>query len=90
MSQNGKDYGLEVLMRESDKTVLHILDRTGNHSTIFRWVQRYAPEVEKRGRWYQCYRSPSWRVDETYVRVGGAWKNLSRAVDKIGRLRSCI
>ena len=40
-------------------------------STIFRWVQRYAPEIEKRVRWYQGYRSGSWRVDETYVRVGG-------------------
>ena len=55
-------------------------------STIFRWVQRYAPELEKRVRWYQGYRSGSWRVDETYVRVGGEWKYLFRAVDKQGRL----
>jgi putative transposase len=40
-------------------------------STIFRWVQRYAPEIEKRIRPYQGPRSGSWRVDETYVRVGG-------------------
>ena len=26
-------------------------------STIFRWVQRYAPELEKRVRWYQGYRT---------------------------------
>ena len=32
------------------------------------------------------YRSSSWRVDETYVRVGGKWKYLFRAVDKQGRL----
>jgi transposase, IS6 family len=57
-----------------------------DHTTIFRWVQRYAPEIEKRVRWYQGYRSASWRVDETYVRVGGAWKYLFRAVDKSGRL----
>ncbi|PVE21253.1 IS6 family transposase, partial [Microvirga sp. KLBC 81] len=31
-------------------------------------------------------RSGSWRVDETYVRVGGRWKYLFRAVDKHGRL----
>ena len=55
-------------------------------STIFRWVQRYAPELEKRVRWYQGYRSGSWRVDETYVRVGGEWKYLFRAIDKQGRL----
>jgi transposase-like protein len=55
-------------------------------STIFRWVQRYAPELEKRVRWYQGYRSGSWRVDETYVRVGGQWKYLFRAIDKHGEL----
>ncbi len=55
-------------------------------STIFRWVQRYATEIEKRIRLYQGPRSGSWRVDETYVRVGGRWKYLFRAVDKHGRL----
>jgi transposase-like protein len=55
-------------------------------STIFRWVQRYAPEIEKRVRPYQGSRSGSWRVDETYVRVGGKWKYLFRAVDKHGLL----
>ena len=55
-------------------------------STLFRWVQRSAPEIEKRIRPYQGPRSGSWRVDETYVRVGGKWKYLFRAVDKHGRL----
>ncbi|MBD2749212.1 IS6 family transposase [Microvirga sp. BT688] len=55
-------------------------------STIFRWVQRYAPEIEKRVRQYQGHRLGSWRVDETYVRVGGRWRYLFRAVDKFGRL----
>jgi transposase-like protein len=55
-------------------------------STIFRWVQRYAPEIEKRIRRFQGSRSGSWRVDETYVRVGGCWRYLFRAVDKHGQL----
>jgi transposase-like protein len=55
-------------------------------STIFRWVQRYAPEIEKRVRPHQGHRSGSWRVDETYVRVGGRWRYLFRAVDKHGQL----
>ncbi|WP_414476199.1 IS6 family transposase [Microvirga sp. M2] len=55
-------------------------------STIFRWVQRYAPEIKRRIRLYQGPRSGSWRVDETYARVGGHWKYLFRAVDKHGRL----
>ncbi|WP_114946479.1 IS6 family transposase, partial [Microvirga calopogonii] len=57
-----------------------------NPSTIFRWVQRYAPEIEKRMRPNHGPRSGSWRVDETYVRVGGHWRYLFRAVDKHGRL----
>jgi transposase-like protein len=55
-------------------------------STLFRWVQRYAPEIEKKVRRYQGSRSGSWRVDETYVRVGGKWMYLFRAVDKHGQL----
>jgi IS6 family transposase len=52
-------------------------------STGYRWVQRYAPEMEKRLRWQcRCPRSTSWRVDETYVKVGGKWAYLYRALDK--------
>jgi IS6 family transposase len=69
---------LEEMMAERGVAVDHV--------TLYRWVQRYAPELEKRVRWYQGYRSSSWRVDETYVRVGGKWKYLFRAVDKHGRL----
>lgn len=57
-----------------------------DHTTIYRGVQRYAPEIEKRLRWY--WRRPSaccsWRVDETYIRVKGRWAYLYRAVDKHG------
>jgi transposase-like protein len=59
-------------------------------STILRWVQRYASEIEKRIRSYQGPRSGSWRVDETYVRVGGRWRYLFRAVDKHGRLIASV
>ena len=55
-------------------------------STIFCWVQRYAREIGRRIQPYQGPRSGSWRVDETYVRVGGRWRYLFRAVDKHGRL----
>ena len=56
-----------------------------DHSTIYRWVQKYAPEIEKRLRWqWRGPRSTSWRVDETYVKVRGQWAYLYRAVDKHG------
>jgi len=57
-----------------------------NHACGFPCCIRYAPELEKRVRWYQGYRATSWRVDETYVMVAGNWKYLFRAVDKHGRL----
>jgi transposase, IS6 family len=56
-----------------------------DHSTIFRWVQKDAPEIEKRLRWqWRRPRSTSWRVDETCVKVRGRWAYLYRAVDKFG------
>ena len=56
-----------------------------DHSTIYRWVQRYAPEIEKRLRWqWRRPGSTSWRVDETYSRVRGEGAYLYRAVDKHG------
>ena len=56
-----------------------------DHSTIYCCIQRYAPEIEKRLRWqWRGPRSASWRVDETYVKVGGRWACLYRAVDKHG------
>ena len=58
-----------------------------DHTTIYRWVQRYAPEMEKRLRWY--WRNPSgfcsWHLDETYIKVNGRWAYLYRAVDSRGR-----
>src|SRR3546814_13763888 len=41
-----------------------------DHTTIYRWVQRYAPEMEKRLRWvWRRGFDPIWRLDETYVKV---------------------
>lgn len=56
------------------------------HSKLFRWVQGYAPEIERRLRWAwrkACWRG-SWRVDETYIKVKGQWTYLYRAVTSAG------
>ncbi|MCP3942095.1 MAG: IS6 family transposase [Desulfobacteraceae bacterium] len=54
------------------------------HSTIYRWVQAYAPEIEKRSRPKLRKTNDSYRVDETYIKVKGKWKYLYRAVDSQG------
>src|SRR4028118_986839 len=56
-----------------------------DHSTVFRWVQRYAPEINKRVRPYLKMSGRSYRVDETYIKVGKTCKYLYRAVDKEGQ-----
>ena len=67
---------LEELMAERGLCV--------DHSTIGRWVLRYAPELNKRVRREVRAPNRSWRVDETYVRVAGVWTYLYRAVDSAG------
>jgi transposase-like protein len=56
-----------------------------DHTTLFRWVQAYAPELEKRIRPHLRMTNGSWRVDETYIRVKGEWVYLYRAVDATGQ-----
>ncbi|WP_068820418.1 IS6 family transposase [Phormidesmis priestleyi] len=55
-----------------------------DHSTSHRWVLSYAPELDKRIRPDLNPTNDSWRVDETYIQVKGAWKYLYRAVDSMG------
>jgi putative transposase len=68
---------VEELMQERGVAV--------DHATINRWVLKYSPQLEaafhrqKRPVW------PSWRMDETYIRVRGHWHYLYRAVDKTGQ-----
>jgi transposase-like protein len=54
------------------------------HTTILRWVHRYAPEFIKRWNRFGRPAGRSWRVDETYIKIRGQWTYLYRAVDKDG------
>ena len=56
-----------------------------HHTTIFRWVQNFAPEIDKRSRLHLKKTNDSWRVDKTYVKVRGQWMYLYRAVDSKGQ-----
>src|SRR3954451_23816187 len=67
---------LEEMMAERGLSV--------DHTTIYRWVQHYAPVLEKKCRAKLKQTNDSWRVDETYVKVKGEWLYLYRAVDSTG------
>jgi transposase-like protein len=54
-------------------------------STIYRWVQAYAPELDRRIRRRLKPTWGDWHVDETYIRVKGVWHYLYRAVDAAGQ-----
>ena len=67
---------LEEMMGERGLTV--------DHTTVYRWIQAYATQLDKRCRSYLKPSNDSWRVDETYIPVKGEWKYLYRAVDSEG------
>ena len=56
-----------------------------DHTTIWRWVQRYGPEIHRRLRGHLKAKSPTWHMDETFVRIAGRWLYLFRAVDGHGQ-----
>ena len=55
-----------------------------DHTMVFRWVQRYAAELDGRCRPYLRVTKDSYRVDETYIKVKKQWCDLYRAVDSEG------
>ena len=68
---------LVAMMAERDVKV--------SHTTILRWVQRYVPEYERRWARFAHSTAPSWRMDETEVKVAGRPHWLYRAVDRGGK-----
>jgi len=66
---------LEEMMWERGLTV--------EHTTIFRWVQRHEPEINKRMRPHLKMAVSSYRIDETYVKVAESG-SIYRALDKDG------
>jgi IS6 family transposase len=67
---------VEELLRERGISI--------DHTTIFRWVQHYAPELDQRCRPHLKGTNDSYRVDETYIKIKKRWYYLYRAVDSTG------
>ncbi len=57
-----------------------------DHVTVYRWVQRFAPEFAEAARARRHVVGDRWHVDETYLRVRGTWRYLFRAIDQFGQV----
>ncbi|MGX0976268.1 transposase-like protein [Roseovarius sp. MBR-51] len=58
---------------------------TVDRSTVYRWVQKFSPELAKRTEKQLRRASIDWHVDSTCIQVGGRWRYLWRAVDANGQ-----
>ena len=56
-----------------------------DHTTIYRWVMAYSPEINKLCRKHLRSTNDTWKVDETYIKVNGESKYLYRAIDSEGQ-----
>jgi IS6 family transposase len=57
-----------------------------DHVTIYRWVQRFTPELIDAARPSRHVAGDRWFVDETYLKVAGRWAYLYRAIDQHGQV----
>jgi putative transposase len=73
---------LEEMMAEPGLSV--------DHSTVHRWVVRFAPQLLERSNRRKRTVTGKWHLDETYIKVRGhikvrgQWMYLYRAVDSVG------
>ena len=55
-----------------------------DHATVHRWAIKILPILAAVFRRRKRAVGSSWRMDETYIKVGGGWRYLYRAVDREG------
>jgi transposase-like protein len=69
--------------------VAELLTDRGVHvdqSTVHAWVQKFTPLYDEAARAHRSSVGCRWSVDETYVRVAGAWCYVYRAIDEHGQV----
>ena len=57
-----------------------------DHVTLYRWVQHFTPLLVDGARPCRHSVGDRWFVEETYVKVAGAWRYVYRAVDQHGQV----
>ena len=57
-----------------------------DHVTIYRWVQRFTPLLAEAARSSRRPVGDRWWMDETYVKAGGRWRYVHRAIDQYGQV----
>ena len=55
-------------------------------STVFDWVQKFAPLYQEAAKAHRYRVGQRWSVDETYVKVAGRWGYVYRAIDEYGQV----
>src|ERR687891_1362357 len=93
----GREYPGEVILSavrwylRYPLAYLHVSELLGERglfvdaSCVWRWVQAYAPEINKRCRPHLKATDKSYRIDETYIKVKGKDRYLYRAVGSTGQ-----
>lgn len=59
---------------------------TIDRSAVYRWVQKFGQQLTKRTEKYLRRARVDWHAGETYIRVGGKWRYLWRAIDANGQM----
>jgi transposase-like protein len=57
-----------------------------DHTTVYRWVQRFTPLLAEAARPCRHAVGDRWQTDETDVKVAGRWRDVYRAIDQFGQV----
>ncbi len=78
-----------VRFRLSYADVVELLAERGitvDPSTVYDWVRAFTPRFIAAARSHRSAVGHRWRVDETYLKIGGRWRYLYRAIDEHGQI----
>ena len=59
-------------------------------STIYDWVRAFTPHFIQAARMQRTPVGGHWLVDETYLKIGGRWRYLFRAIDEQAQIVDVI